>query len=491
MPSIKHLMPNRKNTTILWRLPTLIWLGIALFVPFLAAEEKDNHIRLVVDPEIIDLLDTLGKPLTQAAHLPDERVLFHVLLDPTLNAMALPNQHILINSGLILASADEDELASVLAHEIGHLTAGHHIQLQSEARNVAIQTLVLSAIGLGAGLATGSDALTQGSIVGSTAAAQAAMLDSSRQKERQADQLGVEYLLQAGYDPIGSIHFLQRIERQQRLSNIPPPYLLTHPLSSQRLIAIQTLIDQTKPTPHKNRLPKGQFQRVRAKLEAGTSDNPTQTAELFKNQIKTISADKNAPLDDTANRLFAARYGLTLSIYYAGRLPEALDGINQLQDSDKIDPYLLRERGLIHLELGQFKHALNDFNTALQQKPNEKDIKYRLALTYKELGNYEQSSQILRQLTAEHATMTNAFYLLGQVEFLRHNQGSSHLALARYHRLLLENDNAIWHYREAIRLFPKNSPEKGLGGGSPPPKVLIFIFPIHAHDVLRTENFKT
>ncbi|MBF0186028.1 MAG: M48 family metalloprotease [Magnetococcales bacterium] len=449
------------------------WLIFFLPTALVGAAEKKG-VTLVTGPETADLLQALSEPLQRVAGMRSGEIHFHVLLDGSLNAMALPGQHIILNSGLILAVRDRDELASVIAHEMAHLAAGHHIQLEGTLKDVTLRTMAAMAAGIAAGVATGNGQIAQAAIMGGTAASQTTMLDTMRDKETQADRLAIHYLVEAGFDPQGMVRFMERINREQRISNLPPPYLLTHPLSSQRLMESQQQIDalpgdktsRAAMVPakerHGNATPASQpvqtedhsflLARAQAVLEAGTNHDLNGVTARFRKQLD-LDPD-NIP----------TRYGLAVAERYMGQLHAAENDLAAMLKKRPTDPYLLRERGLVRLEQGKPELAENDFRAALQYQPKKTnaDLMYRLAFALHEQEKWADASRILRPLTLEHPLTADYLYLLGVVEGKQNHLGPSHLALARYHYLIAEKKMAKWHYKEAMRQFANGDAGKNI-----------------------------
>ncbi|MBF0124325.1 MAG: M48 family metalloprotease [Magnetococcales bacterium] len=428
--------------------------------PLLAKDKPQGgaaEVHLLNDPESTELLNQLGRPLIEAAGLAPQRpVQFHIILARAINAFALPNHHIVFHSGLIESARDPGELSGVLAHELGHLAAGHAIQLQEAAGNISVRTLITMAAGIAAGVAAKDGQIIGATLMGSSAAGQSTLLDTMRQKEHQADQLAVHYLSRAHIGSDGMIHFMERLNREQRLAVLPAPYLLTHPLNSQRVIELRDMAQQQRPTTdHEASGSQQQNQqwlaRVQAKLEAIQATDPQQLALQLEQKLPAITDDKS---------LFVARYALALALRYAGELERAEQLFSRLLQQQPQDVWLLRERALTRLERGQLSPAETDLRSALQQRPEQSDLRYHLARALNERKQYPAASGILRQLTIDDQEDARAFYLLGQVEQQLGHIGSSHLALARYARLTMDLDASLWHYREAEKTLPSASLER-------------------------------
>jgi beta-barrel assembly-enhancing protease len=216
------------------------------------------------DPEVVDYLNSLGNRLVANSTDRGRAFEFFLMRDNTLNAFALPGAFIGVHSGLILAAESEAELASVLAHEIGHVTQRHI------ARQIAGQErsgwATLAALALAILVARSNAQAAQAAVAGAQAAAIQSKLNYTREYEREADRTGVELLSKSGFDSRGAVSFFERLQRANRIYETnAPQYLLTHPLTSDRIADIQNRVDQL---PAKRSTDSLDFQLVRTKLRA-------------------------------------------------------------------------------------------------------------------------------------------------------------------------------------------------------------------------------
>ena len=216
------------------------------------------------DPEVVDYLNSLGNRLVANSNDRGRAFEFFLMRDNTLNAFALPGAFVGVHSGLLLAAESESELASVLAHEIGHVTQRHI------ARQIAGQErtgwATLAALALAILVARSNAEAAQAAVAGAQAASIQSRLDYTREYEREADRTGVELLSKSGFDSRGMVSFFERLQRNNRVYETnAPQYLHTHPLTSDRIADIQNRVDQL---PTKKSADSLDFQLVRAKLRA-------------------------------------------------------------------------------------------------------------------------------------------------------------------------------------------------------------------------------
>jgi predicted Zn-dependent protease len=190
------------------------------------------------DPDLGFYIARVGANLARYSELPDLNFTFTILNDEKVNAFALPGGYIYITRGLLAITADEAEMAGVLAHEIGHVTARHTAQRYSAAMATNIGLQVLGVLGSAAGAPTGAGQLA-------SLGAQMALQSYSREQELESDMLGVRYLSRAGYDPSAMTSFFHKLGAHSKLeaamrgekdraqsSNI----MSTHPLTSERIV---------------------------------------------------------------------------------------------------------------------------------------------------------------------------------------------------------------------------------------------------------------
>jgi predicted Zn-dependent protease len=171
----------------------------------------------------------VGERIVAAADVPDWDWQFSVIDDPTPNAFALPGGYVGVHTGLSQVVQNEDQLAAVIAHEIGHVAARHHAERVS--REALVQTGVSTVAG-GTGLA---DLLSAGATLG-------LILPFSREQESEADAIGLRYMAEAGYDPRAALEVWRNFARLGGSGG--PQFLATHPAPEERLKRLEALLPE-------------------------------------------------------------------------------------------------------------------------------------------------------------------------------------------------------------------------------------------------------
>jgi predicted Zn-dependent protease len=252
---------------------------------------------VVDDPFLSEYLSTLGSQLATHANNGEFDFDFFVVKDDRINAFALPGGYIGVNSGLVLASETESELAGVLAHEISHVTQRHIARAAYDNQRSSIVSLaaMLAALVLGAASDMSSDAMT-GVISASQALAAQRQINFTRSNEHEADRVGIELLSGAGFDPYGMSSFFEKLGRRYGTSQAVPELLQTHPVTSDRVAEAR---DRARQLPALSPTSSLTYTLTKARLVALNASTPEAAFASFRDK-----ADSDAPED---------RYGLALA----------------------------------------------------------------------------------------------------------------------------------------------------------------------------------
>jgi predicted Zn-dependent protease len=185
---------------------------------------NQGQFRPVRNRPLNEYVNEIGQRLAPKSDRPDLPYTFQVVNDRAINAFATMGGFVYINTGTILAASNEAELASVIAHEIGHIAARHSV---TRMRDMALSQGLMTAAGL------------QESTIVNMGVQLAVNLPMSREAEMEADQLGLKMLTRAGYAPIGMVNFMKKLQSK---GGSPPEILSSHPDTQNRVIALQRKI---------------------------------------------------------------------------------------------------------------------------------------------------------------------------------------------------------------------------------------------------------
>jgi len=359
------------------------------------------------DVEVNSYLNRLGNRL--AAQSEDSRQDFELfaLRDATLNAFAMPGGFIGVHSGLILAAESESELASVLAHEISHVTQ-HHL-----ARSVGAQgqgrVATLAALAVAFLASRSSPDLAIGAAVAGQAAGIQHQLNYSRDFEREADRFGVRLLERSGFDIRGMSAFFERLQKYGRLyENNAPGYLRTHPLTTERLADLSNRIQGR---PYKQVADSLEFQLVRAKLRA-QDGAPRDAVAEFEARLKTRKFSGSEA---------AVRYGLVQSQLRAGNPVAAERELAELRRLKIVSPMIETLAAQLRLKQNDAAGAVKLLRAAQARYPQERAVMYglveallalkapqdALAVASDDLQSYVSDASM-------HALQARSYAMLGQ-----------------------------------------------------------------------------
>lgn len=275
------------------------------------------------DAEIEGYVNRIGGRLVAASTHADSPFDFFVINDPSLNAFALPGGYIGVHSGLILAAETESELASVLGHEIAHVTQRHIAQLfgqQSQSSMIMLTSLLVAILA-----ARSNSQVSEAALAAGQAGAIQSQIGYTRTLEREADRIGLQILERGGFDSRGMPSFFERLQRSTRVyENNAPGYLRTHPLTQERISDMGNRVAQMR---YKQVPDSPDFGFVRAKLRA-SAGLAADVVRDFESRIAAGSTD------------VFTRYGLARALLRSGRLDEATNAIEALRRAPERSPFI-------------------------------------------------------------------------------------------------------------------------------------------------------
>jgi predicted Zn-dependent protease len=333
------------------------------------------------DPEIADYLATLGGRIAQHAAGARQDFEFFAVRDHTINAFALPGGFVGVHTGLLTAAESESEVASVLAHEIAHVTQRHIARMLGQQQQM--QLPMLAALAAAILLGRSRPDLASGAAAAASAGAVQTQLSYSRDFEREADRIGFQALEAAGFDVHAMGSFFEKLQRGTRAMDdgSVPGYLRTHPVSTERIADVQ---NRAASLPYRQHLDSSEFQLVRAKLRAQSGD-ARGAVEYFQGSVR----ERRYPSES------AARYGLAAALVRAGRPKEAQAELARARAAGAAGPMVEALAGRVRVALGDRAGAASLLGEAQARYPHSRPLLYAHVEGLQDAGRNEQALELL------------------------------------------------------------------------------------------------
>ena len=359
---------------------------------------------------------------------------------PAINAFAVPGGVIGIHNGLLLHAQTEDELATVIAHEIAHLSQRHFSRRQEFAKNQQPLTLASMLAGFVLLATVGGDAGIA-ALTAAQAAAQDSALRYSRSNEAEADRVAMQTIVESGMDPHAASIMFERMLQASRYAtgNRVPEFLRTHPLSENRIADTR---NRARQYPKQIRPAKLDYQLMRARVVHQLAATPEEAVATFRNELE--GAPRSAA---------AARYGLVLALTAAGRTDEAALELDSLWASDRQRLEYIIADAEIAMARNTPEEAVDKLAAQLELRPGN----HALTMTYAQaLLRDEQphvAEQVLTEQSRRYPRDPYLWYLLAEVQGLSGNIVGLHQARAEYFILNGILDQAEKQLRYALNLI--------------------------------------
>ena len=328
------------------------------------------------DPEIAEYLNGLGARLGVAASGMRQDFEFFAMRDTSINAFALPGGFIGVHTGLLSASESESEVASVIAHEMAHVTQRHVARMLGVQKQMQLPVLVAIAAAILLGrsrpdLAHGAAAAAQGGAI-------QAQLGYSRDFEREADRIGFQTLAGSGFDVRAMGSFFEKMQRYARIldDGSVPGYLRSHPVTTERIADAQ---GRAASLPYRQHADSLEYHLVRAKVRAEAAE-ARDAVTLFTEAVN--------------DRRFAnepgARYGLAVALLRAKEPKRAEAEVARLRATGVASPMIETLAARTRLALGDQAGALALLTAALARYPHRRPILYAALGTLQDFGRHSE-----------------------------------------------------------------------------------------------------
>ncbi len=393
-----------------------------------------RQLPLITDPEVVGYVAAIGQKI--AAGLEESFFDYHfaVVRNASVNAFAVPGGYVYVHSGLLTRAASDDEVAAVLGHEVAHVHAHHLVRQQESTRLLSYASL------LGMLLAVVQPAA--GALV--TAANQAMALKYNREFEQEADYMGARYLSRTGYDPRAMLDFFKELSDEARTQpTFVPPYLLSHPLTDERLNHLEAVLrtQQWKPRP---RPPASPALRVAQLLSRARSEPPAEVLARYRNELERDPGDA------------AARYLYGLACLETGQFEAAKTALTVARDAGVVAAE--RDLGRVALRQRAPGTARDLLQKAVEREPNDAGAYLELGKALKASGDGPAAMAAYRRAFDLAPYLEAAHYSYGILAGRAGDQGGGFYHLATAARLGGDYEQALNQYARAASDLPAGDP---------------------------------
>ncbi|SDI29506.1 Putative Zn-dependent protease, contains TPR repeats [Pseudomonas flavescens] len=386
-----------------------------------------GQVSQLSDPQLKDFVESSVYRLAETSQVQDRRLEFVLLNSPQINAFAAPGGIIGVNGGLFLYAQTEGEYASVLAHELAHLSQRHFARGLEAQQRMQLPVMAAMLAGIVAAAAGAGDAG-----IAAIASTQAAAIQEqrrfSRQNEQEADRIGLVNLEKAGYDPRSMPSMFERLMRQYRYDRMPPEFLLTHPVSESRIADTRNRAEQYQAGGTEDSL---RYQLMRARVQLTYEETPGIAAKRFRAQL-----DENPNMD-------AARYGLTIALIKGSQFDEARDTLAPLLQKAPDDVTYNLAQISLDSAANRLPAAEQRIKRLLDLYPGNYPLNQaRIDLLLKQ-RKIPEAEQALNELLKRRMKDPDVWYQVAEVRGLSGNTIGLHQARAEFFALVGDFNQAI------------------------------------------------
>jgi predicted Zn-dependent protease len=392
------------------------------------------------DAQLSAYVSGVGQSVAAVSHRSDIPYHFTVVDSSVLNAFALPGGYIYITRGLLARLGNEAQLASVLGHEIGHVTARHGVKRLQSTLGFSVLLAVIDQVASG-----GKNYQKWRGVIKTTSGVAFATvsLGYSRKDEFQADELGSTYAHKSGYDPEGMIQLLEILKSlHDREPSAVEEFFMSHPRSSARIEAVRKQINQIPAEQPKGTLKQSEYKAKMSDLMvAQKAYEHYDKGEVHrkKGRHQEALAEYNKALQIRKN-MAQPHYGIGLIYQVQNKEAAAVD---EYKTAVKIDPdyiFAYNSMGMTYINMGQYNDAVSALKKAVQVHENFGDAHANLGEAYYKLKQYPEATKSLEMAIA-----------------LNENHPRAHTTLGLTYEATGNTEKAIEEYEKAVKVAPDNS----------------------------------
>lgn len=395
-----------------------------------------RQVPTVNDPILKYFAEVSLYRITEFADLPDAN-LFPVLIDSSeLNAFAAPGGIVGINLGLLLDAQDVHEFSGVLAHELAHLSQRHfarglEARRASMFRDVAafVAALVVAATAGGdAGLAA---------LGGAQTVSAAGAMRYSRSLEGEADRVAINTMHKAGLDPMGLSRMFERMQQRYRFRRTPPAYLLSHPLSEERIADTK---QQAARYPQLEYSDSRSYQMMRARALVRYAESPQAAVDYWQSEV------------EAGEQPHIARYGLAYALASNDKAAHGLDTLRPMQNAFDDSLLFAASKAELMIEAGEIDQALSFLQRQLILNPDNAPLSMLRAQALTAGERFAEATEVLKRQSVLHPEDYDVWFELAETAGLADDIMQVHTARAEFFALTGDFESSLQQLEFAASL---------------------------------------
>ncbi|MEF1280850.1 M48 family metallopeptidase, partial [Vibrio fortis] len=393
---------------------------------------------VINDPVLNQYIDSLGHRLVANANDVKTPFNFFMIRDRNINAFAFFGGYVALHSGLFLHAQSESELASVLAHEIAHVTQRHLARsMEDQARRSPATIAALAASVL---LAIAAPEAGIAALTATTAGNMQSQINYTRSNEKEADRFGISTMAKAGFDVNAMPRFFGRLADEYRYASTPPPMLLTHPLPEDRITDSRA---RARSYPPLKLAPSLDYHLARARIVARYAGIDGDAAlDWFERKLKKAPKSMVPSLE----------YGQALVYLDTKKLDKAEPILNKLITNDPTNLFYLDAISDMHIEQKKPQKAIKELKAALVRQPNNSVLTINYANALLENQEQQEAIRVLQRYTHDNPNDTNGWHLLSKANIDLGNSDEDLAARAEILALQANWNKAIQYYTQASQI---------------------------------------
>ena len=392
------------------------------------------------DPIVQDYTEHMIYRLSEYSQLEDRRLEIMLINNKDINAFAAPGGTIGVHSGLIYHADDEGQFASVLSHELAHLSQRHfarNIQRQQD-RSLSNALIILASIAIAA--SSSPEAIMAGQQVLEQQA-----MSYSRSNEQEADRIGFLTLISAGFNPDSMPQMFEKLQSLSRLSGANDlEFLRSHPLTKKRISDSRNRAREIQGSNYKNSL---EYRLIKQRISISFYKTSRQAVSQLKQENRRAKNNEDKIISG---------YGLALALSRDNKYSQALEEVRKTLKLDKENLILQTALLEIHLDAKNGLEAVAVGNKLLEMNPGNYPVSMFYSRALMDQQAYDEAENTLKDLLLKRKEDPQIWYWLAEIQGLNKKIIGLHQSRAEYFYLTANYDRAIEHLRYALELAGNN-----------------------------------